>query len=153
MRRSVTIGIALALALGAVLLLTRGWVGGGGDKLGAVDPQIVARGATLYAEHCASCHGANLEGQPDWRVRREDGRVPAPPHDRTGHTWHHDSDTLFRVTKFGVAALIGAPDYETDMPIYDGILTDAEIRAILGYIKSTWPADIRARHDALDASR
>lgn len=153
MRRSVTIGIALALALGAVLLLTRGWVGGEGDKLGADDPQIVARGATLYAEHCASCHGANLEGQPDWRVRREDGRVPAPPHDRTGHTWHHDSDTLFRVTKFGVAALIGAPDYETDMPIYDGILTDAEIRAILGYIKSTWPADIRARHDALDASR
>ncbi|WP_322866606.1 c-type cytochrome [Aquicoccus sp. G2-2] len=125
----------------------------GGGKLGADDPQIVARGATLYAEHCASCHGANLEGQPDWRVRRDDGRVPAPPHDRTGHTWHHDSDTLFRVTKFGVAALIGAPDYETDMPIYDGVPSDAEIRAIFGYIKSTWPVNIRARHDALDASR
>ena len=43
-------------------------------------------GAQLYAENCASCHGANLEGQADWRSPGPDGRLPAPPHDETGHT-------------------------------------------------------------------
>ena len=41
----------------------------------------LALGQQLYAANCASCHGANLEGQPDWRRRNENGRMPAPPHD------------------------------------------------------------------------
>lgn len=113
------------------------------------DPAIVAQGAQLYADTCAACHGADLEGQPDWRARGPDGRMPAPPHDATGHTWHHDGDTLFRLTKYGVGEMIGDPDYVSDMPAYEGILTDGEIAAILSYIKSTWPADIRDRHDAM----
>ena len=55
----------------------------------ANDAAQVARGEALYAKHCASCHGANLEGQPDWKKRLANGRLPAPPHDMTGHTWHH----------------------------------------------------------------
>ncbi len=43
-------------------------------------------GHLLYLAHCASCHGANLEGEPRWKVRRDDGRLPAPPHDASGHT-------------------------------------------------------------------
>ena len=121
--------------------------------LQAGDPQIVTLGAELYSDNCASCHGANLEGQPDWRLRGPDGRLPAPPHDETGHTWHHDSDTLFRLTKYGMAKLIDDPGYETDMPIYDEILTDEEILGILSYIKSTWPPEIRDRHDEMDESR
>ena len=53
------------------------------------------RGQALYADSCAACHGANLEGQPDWRVPGADGILPAPPHDETGHTWHHDNQLLF----------------------------------------------------------
>ncbi len=121
--------------------------------LQAGDPQIVTLGAELYSDNCASCHGADLEGQPDWRLRGPDGRLPAPPHDETGHTWHHDSGTLLRLTKYGMAKLINDPGYETDMPIYDEILTDEEILAILSYIKSTWPPEIRDRHDAMDESR
>nr|WP_223163192.1 cytochrome c [Roseivivax sediminis] len=113
------------------------------------DPSIVARGAELYAENCAACHGVDLEGQPDWRVRGPDGLLPAPPHDETGHTWHHDEDTLFRLTKYGVGEMIGDPDYASAMPAFEDVLTDAEIAAVLSYIKSTWPADIRARHDAM----
>ena len=117
------------------------------------DPDIVALGAVVYQENCASCHGANLEGQPDWRSPGEDGRLPAPPHDEAGHTWHHDGDTLFRLTKYGTGALFGDPDYASNMPIYEGVLTDDEIIAVLSYIKSTWPQDIRAAHDERETSR
>ncbi len=114
------------------------------------DADVVAVGASVYQENCASCHGANLEGQPDWRSPGEDGRLPAPPHDASGHTWHHDGETLFQLTKYGVGALINDPDYASNMPIYDGVLSDDEIIAVLSYIKSTWPDDIRARHDEME---
>ncbi|WP_394156019.1 c-type cytochrome [Loktanella salsilacus] len=114
------------------------------------DLETVALGAAVYETNCAACHGANLEGQPDWRVSDEDGRLPAPPHDETGHTWHHDGDTLFRLTKYGVGALINDPDYASNMPIYEGVLSDEEIIAVISYIKSTWPDDIRARHDEME---
>lgn len=94
-------------------------------------------GKPLYMDFCASCHGANLEGQPDWRQRLPNGRLPAPPHDEAGHTWHHSDEQLFRIVKEGLAAL--APGYETDMQAYAGVLDDAQIEAILNYIKGTWP--------------
>lgn len=105
---------------------------------------MIALGRTVYASQCAACHGSNLEGQPNWRERKPDGRLPAPPHDETGHTWHHDDATLFNLTKYGLSALVGRP-VETDMPAYDGVLTDEQIRASLAYIKSRWPAQIQAR--------
>lgn len=114
------------------------------------DPVIVALGASVYEANCASCHGANLEGQANWRSPGDDGRLPAPPHDATGHTWHHDGDTLFRLTKYGTGALIGDPDYASNMPIYEGVLSDEEIIAVLSYIKSTWPDDVRARHNEME---
>lgn len=114
------------------------------------DPETVALGAMVYEANCASCHGADLEGQPNWRSSGDDGRLPAPPHDASGHTWHHDGDTLFQLTKFGVAELIGDPDYASNMPVYAGLLTDDEIIAVLSYIKSTWPDEIRARHNEME---
>ena len=63
--------------------------------------------------------------------------MPAPPHDDTGHTWHHSDRMLFQITKGGVGAVV--PGYESDMPAFGEDLTDAEIAAILVYIKSTWP--------------
>jgi mono/diheme cytochrome c family protein len=101
-----------------------------------------ARGARLYAEHCASCHGANLEGQPDWMRRLPNGRLPAPPHDATGHTWHHSDAELTLITKNGMTAIV--PDYQSDMPAFGDVLSDGEIEAILGFIKGTWPERERA---------
>ncbi|SFJ29021.1 c-type cytochrome [Albimonas pacifica] len=107
-----------------------------------VAAEEIAVGRELYAETCASCHGADLEGQADWKRRLDSGRMPAPPHDETGHTWHHSDQDLFAITKGGVEAVV--PDYESDMPAFDGILSDEEIEAVLGYIKSTWPERQRA---------
>jgi len=111
-------------------------------------PSLVARGKAIYAEHCASCHGANLEGQPNWRERLPNGRLPAPPHDATGHTWHHPDKQLFEMVKNGTAGIV--PGYETDMPGYKGVLSDTEIWATLSFIESTWPADIRTRQQRLN---
>lgn len=94
-------------------------------------------GHRIYAQQCASCHGANLEGQPDWMRRNVDGRLPAPPHDESGHTWHHADDQLFTITKFGLAAI--SPGYESDMPAFENVLSDVQIVQVLDYIKSSWP--------------
>ncbi len=116
------------------------------------DPQIVALGETVYATQCAACHGANLEGQPNWRERGRDGRLPAPPHDETGHTWHHPDALLFELTKEGPPKEMGNGEpYLSNMPAYEGVLSDEEIVTVLSYIKSRWPAEVRERHDALNA--
>lgn len=151
MRGMLLIGAGVAGAAAAAA-----WVVGAGQQdaapaaaasveiMGRVaDAEMVDLGRRVYAESCASCHGAELEGQPHWKRRLENGRMPAPPHDETGHTWHHSDADLFRLTKEGVAAVVGG-DYESDMPIFGGILTDEEILAALAYIKSTWPARARA---------
>jgi mono/diheme cytochrome c family protein len=106
-------------------------------------PSLTARGKTVYMQHCASCHGAKLEGQLNWRERLPNGRLPAPPHDPSGHTWHHSNKQLFDMVKNGTAGIV--PGYETDMPAYKDILSDADIWAVLSFIESTWPPEIRER--------
>ncbi|MBS1302943.1 cytochrome c [Loktanella sp. SALINAS62] len=115
-----------------------------------VTGEQIALGQDLYAANCASCHGANLEGQPDWRSRNENGRMPAPPHDASGHTWHHADRQLFTITKLGVSAIV--PGYESDMPAFEGILSDGEIAAVLAFIKSTWPERERGFQAAVKAN-
>lgn len=118
----------------------------------ANDTALVAQGGQVYADQCASCHGVNLEGQPNWRQRRPDGRLPAPPHDDSGHTWHHTDMQLFQVTKFGTASIAG-PDYKTDMMGFGAVLSDAEIWAVLAYIKSRWSAPVRRRHAEINKAQ
>lgn len=109
---------------------------------------MIADGKQLYMEHCASCHGRNLEGQPDWRRQLPSGRMPAPPHDASGHTWHHGDRTLARITKEGASAVIGG-GYESDMPSFGEMLSDTEIMAILGYIRSHWPERERRHQERM----
>lgn len=142
---------ALAIAvLGAIIAL--GWWQFGQTPAMSMEstaPGVIAQGRAVYEQQCASCHGAKFEGQPDWRTRLPSGRLPAPPHDASGHTWHHPSQQLFGIVKQGVQAFAPA-GYESDMPAYAGVLSDAEIWAVLAFIKSNWPDDVRRRHDAIE---
>ncbi len=106
-------------------------------------------GRATYAEHCAGCHGANLEGAPDWQQRLPDGRWPPPPHDATGHTWHHSDAQLFQIVRNGPQSILG-PQYQTDMPAFAGTLSDRDIATVLAYIKSTWPPDERAYQELMN---
>lgn len=113
------------------------------------DARVVAQGLKVYQAQCARCHGADLKGQADWQRRLPDGRLPAPPHDDSGHTWHHSALALFNITKFGPRYYAGA-DYASDMPAYAGVLSDADIVAVLSYVKSTWSPRVKDAHKQIE---
>jgi mono/diheme cytochrome c family protein len=143
MRRTVLIlvlTVAIAGGVAALVVLLKPKPALLADRADAA--QVVA-GQVIYAANCASCHGDKLQGQPDWKERKADGKLPAPPHDATGHTWHHPDQQLFEIIKRGVAAIV--PNYQSDMIGFGDKLSDADIRAVLAYIKSTWPPEIQAR--------
>jgi len=150
-RPVVRIALACVIALIAAVGLYQVFTPALPMRIDPTDRRQVEAGRRLYAEACAACHGAGLEGQPNWQKRLPDGRLPAPPHDASGHTWHHPDADLFRITKLGPAAYPAGHD--TDMPAFGDRLGDADIAAILAFIKSTWPAEIRARHERLNAAR
>ena len=105
--------------------------------LPTLNPELVVEGEPLYAQYCASCHGANLEGVPDWKTVQPDGKYLPPPQDSSGHTWHHPDDLLISVIIEG-----GDPSY-SDMPPVGEILTDEEMNAILAFIKNSWGQEQR----------
>ena len=105
------------------------------------EPEQISRGRHLYAQHCASCHGAKLEGQANWQEPLPNGRMPAPPHDATGHTWHHSDRELLLITKKGMAAVV--PGYQSDMPAFENVLSDPDIETVLAFIKENWPREAR----------
>jgi mono/diheme cytochrome c family protein len=111
--------------------------------------ETITFGEDIYLQECASCHGKNLAGQANWRERDDKGYMPAPPHDKNGHTWHHSDYNLFLMTKYGIEKIIGKK-YPNNMPAYEDMLSDYEIIAVLSYIKSTWPSNIQIQHDQIN---
>ncbi len=159
-RRERSAGLSLARYLNTKIVLVGGLIVGVAvfaysftasipPRIDPADARQVELGRRVYAAACASCHGVSLEGQPNWQRRLPNGRLPAPPHDASGHTWHHPDEMLFRITKYGPGAYPNG--HQTDMPAFEKRLTDDEIAASLAFIKSTWPADIRARQARIDA--
>lgn len=81
----------------------------------------------LYEQHCAECHGIDGEGQ------QPEPNAPgmAPPHNESGHTWHHPDQQNFSTVWLGTA----------NMPAFHDKLTTEEILLILGFIKNWWGED------------
>ena len=123
------VGGAVAAAVAALALIS---------MRAAPDAEVLDLGQALYGTHCASCHGADLKGQPDWQRTLASGRLPAPTHDASGHTWHHPDGVLVRIIRDGPAAVVGG-GYESDMPGFGDALSEKEIEAIIEFLKSTWP--------------
>lgn len=143
MSKGIFIAVAASLVLAAAVHLFTGWPGAA-TYIDPTDAALVARGKPIYVQHCAACHGDSMEGQPNWRERRPDGRLPAPPHDASGHTWHHPDAVLVDIVKHGLVPGKTAPDaYQSDMPAFERLLSDADVQAVLAYIKSGWPAPER----------
>lgn len=138
--------VVLALVTGGTFL----WQGyyGAALKGDPDNPTQVALGRSVYAQRCGSCHGANLEGEPNWQTRKPTGRLPAPPHDARGHTWHHPDAQLFGIVKKGIEPY-APPGYQSDMPAFGRTLSDEQVWAVLAYIKSSWPDHIREQQNEL----
>jgi mono/diheme cytochrome c family protein len=110
---------------------------------------LVDQGAQVYMQNCANCHGRRLQGQALWQLRDQYEGRRAPPHDSTGHTWQHSDEDLFHVTKFGKFAST-PPNIVSYMPAFEHSLSDADIVAVLAFIKSRWPTGIRASQSMLN---
>ena len=105
---------------------------------------VMADGKMVYQEFCAPCHGINGEGQaPDAPFDRdENGLFPAPPHNETGHTWHHADTLIFEIIRDGGK---GDPNLFQEMPAFGEQLTETQIKAVMAYIKTLWTDDQRVR--------
>jgi mono/diheme cytochrome c family protein len=111
------------------------------------DAAVVSRGQALYAARCAACHGINGEGQST----ASGSTTPlAPPHDASGHTWRHPDFALVQLTKSGASDVTCLELDQNAMPRFEQTLTDRDVIDVLSYIKSTWPAEIRAEQDAVN---
>ena len=97
-----------------------------------LDAVEIAQGKAIYNEYCASCHGASLEGVPNWKISQPDGTLLPPPHDSSGHTWHHPDTLLIQIISDG-----GLPE-NGNMPAYNKILSEDEMYAVLAFIKTSW---------------
>ena len=106
------------------------------------DEETLALGEQVYRTSCASCHGLNGEGQfPDAPMQPDiTGRIGAPPHDDTGHTWHHPDDLLYEIIRDGG---MGDPDMFYTMPAMGELLTDEEVIAVVEYIRTMWTEEQR----------
>ncbi|UCH54120.1 MAG: cytochrome c [Pseudomonadota bacterium] len=104
----------------------------------------VTRGAKLFQENCAACHGAQAEGAPNWQKPGADGKYPAPPLNGTAHAWHHPHSVLVRTIKDGTAKLGGS------MPAWRDKLGDADIDAIIAWFQSMWPDELYANWKRMD---
>jgi len=116
------------------------------QTISTTDPENttqVKRGKIIYHRFCSLCHGKNLQGQANWRIRKPNGKLPAPPHDDAGHTWHHADDLLFGIVKFGLVPPYAPKNYESDMPAWGSTLKDDDIWAVLTFIKSRWSDETR----------
>ena len=99
-------------------------------------------GAVLYQEYCASCHGAKGEGAPNWKRPDENGELPAPPHDATGHSWRHSDAELFEMIAKGWRDPFNKTDRLT-MPPFDERLSAQQVQDVIAYLKTLWTADQR----------
>lgn len=141
-RRGFPIGLILLVSAGAALLLFQRTASTGkpvvingtaAPPAPTLDPDRLAQGESLYTQYCAECHGASLQGAANWKQRLPDGSLPPPPHDSSGHTWHHPDSLLVSIIATG-----GDPADNSKMPAFEGKLLDEQIMAILEFIKSKW---------------
>lgn len=100
-------------------------------------------GRRVYEAQCAACHGARGEGQPHWERLNAAGELPAPPHDRSGHTWKHSDGMLYRIVAEGWRDPFNKTQRLT-MPAYKETLQPSEIRAVIDYLKTMWTPQQRA---------
>jgi len=115
----------------------------------ATDAANVTLGKRIYQQRCASCHGRQLQGQPLWQLQDQFSGRRAPAHDASGHTWEHSDEELFHMTKYGhfSDAPAGVPAY---MPAFADSLADAQILAVIAFIKARWPLGLRVSQSLLN---
>jgi mono/diheme cytochrome c family protein len=101
-----------------------------------VDAAQLALGKQVFADNCASCHGAQAQGAENWRKVDADGDYPAPPLNGSGHAWHHSVEVLTNIVRNG------SPLGKGKMPAWQGKLDEKQIVASIAWVQSNWPQPV-----------
>jgi mono/diheme cytochrome c family protein len=106
-----------------------GWFWASDDEPPSLSEEVRARGQTLYERHCAECHGAKGEGAAAFYPalagnRAVTMRIPA---------------NVIRIVLSGgyLPATAGNPR-PFGMPPFSHVLPDADIAAVVSYIRNAW---------------
>ena len=103
--------------------------------------QDISKGMQVFESNCIMCHGKEARGiVKNWKKIGSDGKYPAPPLNGSAHTWHHSPAQLITTINNGSIKIGGS------MPSFEKVLTDSEKQALLGYIFSLWPEEIKTRY-------
>jgi len=103
------------------------------------DPASVARGARLFEQDCAQCHGPQAQGHPDWQTPSDGSFAAAPPLNGTGNDWKRSRAELAGTIKNGVRRKTDNVDI---MPAWKGRLSDSDVEDVINWMQSLWPADV-----------
>ena len=103
----------------------------------------VKLGRAIYEQHCASCHGAEAQGAPNWQEPDQRGELPAPPHNSEGHTWRHSDVMLNEMVAKGMRDPFNKTTRLT-MPPFEAVMSPEQIRAVIAYLKTLWTPEQRA---------
>ena len=90
------------------------------EGIQSVSAETLARGATLFGETCAACHGASGEGHAT--------ALNAPALNGSEHTWHHSDEQIVGLIRQG----------GMQMPAVGADWSDADIEAVLAHVKAWW---------------
>lgn len=104
----------------------------------ALDPVRIARGAEVFRQNCASCHGERAQGAFNWQKPGPDGKYLPPPLNGSAHSWHHPFAQLKQTIQEGTLRLGGS------MPAWKGKLSEADTEAVIVWFQSLWPEQIYA---------
>ena len=107
---------------------------------------LAVQGASVYSAACAACHGADLKGQ----LAPVAGQTAAPPLDGSGHAWLHSDADLLRRIKYGVGDCGADQNAAPEMPGFAETVGDEPLRAVIAFIKHSWPPELRQVQAAVD---
>ena len=121
------------------------------DDTGPVDAQIndatqlrtrhfpaerVARGAELFKQHCAQCHGPEAQGHPNWKSSSKE-YAAAPPLNGTGNDRKRSRGELM------ITILNGASrDGVAVMPSWKNRLSRRDTEDVMIWFQALWHADV-----------
>lgn len=105
------------------------------ERLAATDRLF--RGAQLYQENCAQCHGPEAQGHPDWQNRNV---VAAPPLNGTGKEARLRKSEMIGIIRNGLTR-----DRLPTMPAWKGRLSDQDIEDIIAWYQALWTPETYER--------
>jgi mono/diheme cytochrome c family protein len=101
------------------------------------DPSKIARGAKIFDENCAQCHGPQAQGHPDWGTPGEGSFAAAPPLNGTGNEPKHTKSELLNVIRKGARK-----NGLEIMPAWQGRLSSQDMEDVMTWFQSLWPPEV-----------